>query len=367
MSGREFLSGLDLSEAFFTEAVAPLLETELPQLRYSCGLIGSGSEVLGFDDQMSSDHHWGPRALLFLSDADRGQIGPRITEFLACSLPREFRGYPTNFTDPDPNDSGTQMLEAKESGPINHRVEVWTIRDFFREYTGFDVRETLRPRHWLAIPQHKLRTITGGRVFRDDLDLNKTRARFAYYPQDVWLYLLAAGWMRIEQEEHFVGRSGYVGDELGSAVIGARLVRDIMRLCFLMEKQYIPYPKWFGTAFKFLPSAAKLTPLLEAVFTSSSWKERQSYLSLAYQVLAGMLNSCAVTEPLPVTVEPFFVRPFFVISKGRFSAAIKKKIEDPEVKALASKRLIGSVDLFSDSTDILSDSCWFPNVVQFYR
>jgi hypothetical protein len=106
---------------------------------------------------------------------------------------------------------------------------------------------------------------------------------------------------------------------------------------------------------------------LEAVFTSRSWKERQSYLSLAYQLLAGMLNACEITEPLPVTVEPFFGRPFFVISKGRFSAAIKEKIEDSEVKALASKRLIGSVDLFSDSTDILSDSCWFPTVVQFYR
>jgi hypothetical protein len=134
-----------------------------------------------------------------------------------------------------------------------------------------------------------------------------------------------------------------------------------------MEKRYIPYPKWLGTAFKFLPSATKLTPLLEAVFTSTSWRERQSYLSLAYQVLAGMHNACDITEPLPVTVEPFFGRPFFVISKGRFSAAIKDKIEDPEVKALASKGFIGSVDLFSDSADILLDSCWFPNVVQFYR
>ncbi len=37
-----------------------------------------------------------------------------------------------------------------------------------------------------------------------------------------------------------------IGDEVGSALIGSRLVRDIMRLCFLMEQTYAPYAKWFG-------------------------------------------------------------------------------------------------------------------------
>jgi hypothetical protein len=36
-----------------------------------------------------------------------------------------------------------------------------------------------------------------------------------------------------------MGRAGYVGDELGAALIGSRLVRDMMRLCFLMERQYL--------------------------------------------------------------------------------------------------------------------------------
>jgi Domain of unknown function (DUF4037) len=46
------------------------------------------------------------------------------------------------------------------------------------------------------------------------------------------------------------------------ALIGARLVHDIMNLCFLLEKQYAPYPKWFGTAFQQLHSAKELGPLL---------------------------------------------------------------------------------------------------------
>src|SRR5215469_15124440 len=125
-----FMQGLDLSEAFYTEAILPILHRAWPQLQYSCGLIGPGSEVLGFDDEMSTDHHWGPRAMLFLSNVDREHLGPQISQLLSSSLPREFRGYPTHFTDPDPNDNGVQHLANSESGPNRHRVEVWTIRDF---------------------------------------------------------------------------------------------------------------------------------------------------------------------------------------------------------------------------------------------
>jgi hypothetical protein len=45
------------------------------------------------------------------------------------------------------------------------------------------------------------------------------------------------------------GRCAEVGDELGSRVVAARLVREVMHLAFLLEQQYLPYSKWLGTAF----------------------------------------------------------------------------------------------------------------------
>ncbi|HWD74857.1 MAG TPA: DUF4037 domain-containing protein, partial [Solirubrobacteraceae bacterium] len=45
------------------------------------------------------------------------------------------------------------------------------------------------------------------------------------------------------------GRCAEAGDELGSAVVTARLARDLMRLCLLMRRRYPPYSKWLGTAF----------------------------------------------------------------------------------------------------------------------
>ena len=151
-----------------------------------------------------------------------------------------------------------------------------------------------------------------------------------------------------------MGRAGLAGDEIGSALIASRLVRDIMRLCFLMGRTYPPYPKWFGTAFRQLRCASKLTPHLEAVLRSTTWQERESHLVPAYETIATMHNELGITETLPSTADNFFGRPFKVIELvGGFVNAIRGQIQDADLKRLG---LIGSIDQLSDNTDLLSDA-----------
>ncbi len=166
------------------------------------------------------------------------------------------------------------------------------------------------------------------------------------------LYLLTAQWARIGQEEPFMARCAEAGDHLGSRIVAARLVHDVMRLCFLMEKRYAPYSKWFGTAFHELALSDDLCPALDAVLASDDWEERQSNLSHAYEYIASAHNELGVTEPLDSVVSSFHDRPYDIIGGDRFAAAIRSQIRDPEVLALTPD--IGSVDQFSDSTDILS-------------
>ncbi len=363
-SGTRFVAGLDLCESFYRELVAPIIGQDFSDMQYSAALIGSGSEVLGFDTEMSADHHWGPRVMLFVGPDDLIKYRARVVQTLSARLPRKFLGYSTSYSIPLEN--GVQLLDDGEEGMINHRVEVMSIRDFVYDYLGFDVADEIAPADWLTFPEQKLLCLTAGRVFRDEAGLEEMRKKFAYYPQDVWLYLLASCWTRIEQEEHLMGRAGIVGDEIGSAIIGARLVRDLMRLCFLMERRYAPYPKWFGSAFRKLVAGGLLEPILQQALSAQGWEERQLHLSKAYEYAATLHNQLNITEPLRTTVSQFHGRPFLVISMGVFSQSITAKISDPAVRKLATRRLIGSVDLFSDSTDILADAVRRPALRGLY-
>ena len=367
----KFIPGLELCEAFYREAVEPILRKHFADLKYAAALIGSGSEVLGFDTEMSSDHHWGPRVMIFLAPDDVSTYKTAVSEKLSQELPRRFREYPTSFSAPNAEEHGVQLLDYSEDGQVNHRVEIMSMERFFDDYLGFDITQELEAIDWLSFPGQKLRTIRSGKVFHDAIGLQKVRDRFSYYPDDVWLYLLACGWARIEQEEHLMGRAGFVGDEVGAGIIAARLVRDLMNLCFLMEREYAPYPKWFGTAFKQLSSAKSLEPMFRSVLSSNTWKERESHLIPAYEYVASMHNRFNLTEKMPEEIRDFHGRPFFVISMGDFSKALCTKITnsntaDQRIKELVRKPLIGNIEQFSDSTDLLSTPVWRARIKALY-
>ncbi len=352
-----FIPGLELSRLFFWETVKPILDETFPDLRYTAALIGNGSEVLGFDTEMSTDHHWGPRLQLFLGEEDLAVLAPIIRLTLAHTLPTNFRGYSTHFSPPDPNDDGTQLLVEIKEGPVNHRVEIFTLRAYCLDNLGIEPDDELSPVDWLTVPGQKLRAITAGEIFRDDTGrLSLLQQRLAYYPHDVWLAMLAAGWSRVGQEEPFMGRTGLVGDELGSRLIAGRLVHDLMNLCFLMERQYPPYSKWFGTAFQTLSCAGRLTPLFHEVFDARNWPEREERLVQAYEIVAQKFNDLGITEPLPARASSFHDRPFRVIHGDDFATAIKGQIVDPELKRIVATTDIGAVEQFSNSTDVLSDA-----------
>ncbi|MBC8105696.1 MAG: DUF4037 domain-containing protein [Anaerolineae bacterium] len=355
----KFIPGLTLCRLFFEEEVQPIVDSHFRGLKHSAALIGSGSEVLGFDTPMSTDHDWGPRVMLFLDASDHARFADAVRQELTKRLPVSFRGYSTSFGEPDPTDNGTRLLAPAKPGEVRHRVDVLTICGYTQEYLGFDISNEIMPADWLSISEQKLRAFTGGAVYRDEAGLQSQRDRFAYYPRDVWLYQLAATWTRIGQEEHLMGRAGQAGDELGSALIASRLVRDVMRLCFLYERQYAPYAKWFGTAFAKLKCAPVLQPILMRSRVSSNWEDRERELVVAYETIAKLHQSANLTEPLPTSAKQFFNRPFHVIAQHGFANAIKALIVEPTLK----KRPIGGIDLISDNTDLLCDTS-FRNAVR---
>ncbi len=278
--------------------------------------------MLGFDDEMSTDHDWKPRVLLFLREEDQARSGADVDEMLRRELPPTFRDR-----------------------TVDH--EIHTVRGYFRQQLAVDVEGEIQARDWVTFPEHRLRTYAAGDVFHDGVGLQIARSRLAYYPRDVWLYLLLAGWWRVHPEMNLVGRAGAVGDELGSALIGSRLVSDLMRLCFLMERQYAPYSKWFGTAFARLPCGPDLTPILWRVVQADTWQRREDALLAAYEKLAAMHNALQITDPLSTEVEQMWDRPFRV-AWADFPGALRAQIRDPEVVGIAERWPVGPVDQFRD-------------------
>jgi Domain of unknown function (DUF4037) len=361
----KFISGLQLTAAFCKAAVAPVMHTHFPDVQYAAARIGPGSDVLGFDDVRSTDHFWGPLLHLFLREEDYPHWADQINRTLAAELPLEVLGFPTNFRPFDDEEAHLGHLghlQAVASPPINHGVMLATVPRYFRAYLDVDPLQTLEPIEWLVMSEQHLLMLTAGAVFLDAPgQLTRARTALAYYPHDVWLYLLAAQWARIGQYEAFVGRAGEVGDELGSRLIYARFVHDIMHLAFLLERTYAPYAKWLGTAFQRLQCASELAPHLAGALAANDWRTRERHLVNAYEVVARLQNDLGVTERVPQTGASFHGRPFLVIHADRFARAAEQAIRHPVLRGLPPR--IGSVSQWVDATDVLER----PRLVQRLR
>ncbi len=347
----KFIPGLKLSEYFYNEAVQPLLSEKFPDLTYSAARLEWGSDVLGYDTPMSMDHGWGPKLTLFLNEDDYERLHISLDEFFANHLPFTIHGIPTHFGEPL-SDGG--RIERKEDYPIHHMVTITTPRLFFMSTLGVDITQTIKPAVWLTIPQQRLRTVREGRIYHDGLGiLTNLRQRFDWYPVDLWRYLLANQWQRIDQESPFLGRTGFVGDELGSRLLAGRLIADLMNLTFLMERQYAPYWKWFGTAFQQLTLAPVVTPIFQSVLDSQTWETREDRLTQAYLLMTETHNKLNLTAEIPVEVNNFHNRPFLVPPSGSIVEALLESITDPDVRALPKH--LGSINQISDNTDLLDE------------
>jgi hypothetical protein len=373
----DFMPGLALSRILFEEAVQPLMAQHAPSLRFAAGLFGAGSDVAGFDTARSMDHDWGPRLMLVLDDADWPSWAPRLDALFRTSLPRTVAGFPTGTAEFATEPGTRHMINADGEGPIDHLITITTVRRWFgglavanvdtldwvrlpvewlarvTSATSDERPASLDPATWVTISQQWLLEATAGAIFRDDIGaVTKVRAALAWYPDDVWRYLLAAQWKRIDQLEPFIGRCGEVGDDLGSQLVAMTLVRDVMKLALLMERRYAPYPKWLGTAFSRLSLAPALAPDLDRARYAPEWPEREAGVVSAVATLANRHNALGLTPWIDPTPRSFFDRPFQVMFAARFSEALLATIVDPEVRALPPH--LGGLDQYVDSTDALN-------------
>jgi Domain of unknown function (DUF4037) len=331
-------SGRELGAAFHREVVGPLLGRELPRLRYAAARLGSGSDVLGLDDDMSRDHDWGLRLTVLVDDADRAAV-PLVTDLLTGGLPGRFRGLPVRFA-------------TTWDATVSQRAEVATVGDFAVSRLGINPLAGLSSLDWLTLTGQSVLEVTAGPVYADSTaELAPLRRALAWYPPAVERYVLACGWHRLAQRMPFVGRAADTGQPLQSRLLSAGLASDLISLAFLLHRQWEPYEKWREALFARLPCAELAGPLLTSV-RAASWADREAALGAAIEALADVQRRSGLPTPAAVVIR-FFDRPYRTVA-DTISERLLAGIGDPALRRLTVQA--GSVAQWIDSVDVLSHS-----------
>jgi hypothetical protein len=245
------MQGLEISKKYYEEYGLPMLKEQFPDLLplVACGLFGSGSECLGFDDETSQDHDFEPGFCIFIPGEDKVD---RRTAFLLerayAKLPKEFMGFRRSLMSP--------------VGGARHGVH--RIDEFFTEKIG-SPDGILTISQWLSLPAQSLLECTNGEIFTDDYgEISQIRERLAFYPEDIFLKKLAGQLLLMAQS----GQYNYMrclshGETAAAQLAVNEFVKNTISVLFLLNRRYQPYYKWSFRALRQLPKLSILAELLE--------------------------------------------------------------------------------------------------------
>ena len=283
---------LSISARFSQDLLVPLLMQKHPDLvdRLAIGVHGTGSDVLGLDDSISRDHHWGPRAAVLLHDEDASLAEP-VRQTLAEACPREFEGHPVRY------DAASRTA-----------VFVDTIGGYLGWFLGASAPPQ-REEDWFALCETDLLHLTAGPVFHDPSGRwSAIRAALAYYPERVWHKRIADWCMYVTGRDapYNLYRVSRRGDELTSQIYFGQALRRSMELAFAIERHYAPYPKWQFRLLQTLGGCARqVTPILKSLVQplGLSWRQRVDRLIEINWICARRLHELGLTSA--PAIKPF--------------------------------------------------------------
>lgn len=242
------IKGLQLSRLYYEAYGRNMIQSQFSEYqdRIAAGLVGEGSECLGFDDHISMDHDFGPAFCLWLDQEDYLKIGPDLQKAYDA-LPKSFMGFPVR----------------REGQRSKGRVGALEIRSFYAFFIGDEQPPTSLFR-WLYLPEDKLAAVTSGEVFTDPLGLfSDVRSQLkAYYPEDVRIKKIAARAAVMAQS----GQYNYLRcmrreDPVAAHMALSHFVQAAISMVYLLNRVYMPYYKWMYRGMRDLQILKNTVPL----------------------------------------------------------------------------------------------------------
>lgn len=247
------MKGLERAEAFYLEAVKPMIESEFKSVadRIAVGLVGHGSECFGYDDELSADHDHDGGVCLWLTNEDDKAFGFKL-----------MRAYDRL--------AAAHGVYPKEKSALGGGFKgVKTIEGFYSFYVGDGLPQTVA--EWLAIPDFYLAEATNGRVFCDKLgEFTKIRDYLiGGRPEDVRLKKLASALFYMAQYGQYnYSRCLRRGEFVAAGIALTEFIKSAMDAAFLLSRRYAPYYKWTFRALKDLDELSFIAKDLDKLIKS---------------------------------------------------------------------------------------------------
>lgn len=306
------MRGLELSEKFYKVHGEPLLKSEFSSLLpyIAAGLVGGGSECLGFDDETSHDHDFEAGFCIFLPD--ESVVDSRSAFLLEreyARLPKEFMGYKRARLVP---------ADGKRHG-------VMRISDFLTLKTG-TADGMLSIREWMSLPEQNLLEVTNGKIFFDGYgQISDVRDRLSYLPDAVRRKKLAGELLLMGQAGQYNYPRCISRGETGAAQMAVHeFANSAMHAIFLLNSRYMPYYKWSFRALSELPCLAELATHLEYLISSANGEEAELKSKIIDEVASKIVIVAKDQE----------LTSFDGDALEGHAYSINDKIHDPEVKNL---------------------------------
>ncbi len=270
------MQGIEISRAFYEEYGKKMLEDEFCDVieRIAVGLVGEGSECLGFDDEVSRDHDFDAGFCLFITAEDERRFGFKLERAYA-KLPKEFMG-----------------LKRSLLSPVGgNRHGVITVEDFYTRFLGTPYAP-IDSVHWLKIPSVSLASASNGEVFRDDLGkFSEIREVLKKgYPEDVRRKKLAAHTVFMAQAGQYNFSRLLKRNEQGGAQLAVfEFVKHAISAIYLLNNSYEPFYKWAYRGLKELPILGNMGDALQYLTETDNSKDNADTKYEVIEDIAGLI------------------------------------------------------------------------------
>ncbi len=288
------MQGLDIAKEFYFRHGRPMLEELFSEVidRIAVGLVGEGSECLGFDDEISRDHDFEAGFCLWITEKDEQAFGFKLERAYA-KLPKEFMG-----------------LRRSILSPVGgNRHGVITIESFYTRFLGAPTAPD-STEQWLYIPSASLASASNGEVFTDPLGkFSEVRNTLLLgYPEDIRRKKLAAHTVFMAQAGQYNYSRCVRRGETGAAQLAIfEFVKHMISVIYLLNNRYEPFYKWAYRGLAELPLLGNIGDSLQALTeidnTQKNAELKQEVIEDITVLLIDAFRSQGLTEAICTDLE----------------------------------------------------------------